>query len=237
MFFSWDEQSIKWFLDAAAFTGFHKALALRIVPYLEPGDTVIDVGCGLGRLDIELCAYVSEITAIDINEHVTQTLLQDIERLKLKNLRVLKGDVYDSDETFDVMLMSLYGSPDNSVLFKRFRRRLIRIVSAGTKSHLYPESHRVNKKESVAQVQDEFESLGVSYKLDLCSIEFGQPLISLQDAGAFVLKNAPNAKADEVEGFLSENITETGREDFPYYLPYQKQLGIFIIDRVDISDC
>ena len=66
-------------------------------------------------------------------------------------------------------------------------------------------------------------------------MEFGQPLISLRDAEKYVLKNAPEATEEEVSDFLIENIVRTEREDFPYYLPYTKELGIFIIDREDFS--
>jgi len=68
MLFGWDEQTIRWFLDASAYTDFHQTLARKITPYLDPGDTLCDLGCGLGRLDLELAPHVMCLTAVDIDE-------------------------------------------------------------------------------------------------------------------------------------------------------------------------
>ena len=235
MQFSWDEQSVGWFLDASAYTGYHKALAKKIIPYLEPGDTVLDAGCGLGRLDIELAGHVSAITAVDIDECVTKALKRDIKDLGISNMLVHHGDVTELSGVFNVVIMSFFGHVDVKEFFGRFRRRLIRIVGAENKSFLYPEKHRRYIKKTVPDIQEEFAGMGISYILELCSIEFGQPLVSLKDAGQYVLKIAPEAETDEIKRFLDDNLISTDREDYPYYLPYKKELGIFIVDKEGIA--
>ena len=231
MIFTWDANSVKWFLDASVYTEFHKKLAEKIETYLLPSDTLLDAGCGLGRLDLELSPHVAEITAADINELVTDRLRQDVSKAGIKNMQVETRDLTDIGGMYDVIMTCFYGQHDNTGFLKHIRRRFIRIVSAGNKSHLYPERHRINTKKTVPLVEDELRSLGISYELELCSIEFGQPLVSWEDAQQFVKKNAPNAEIDEIDEFLKSIVTYTGREDFPIYLPYQKQLGIFIIDK------
>ena len=231
--FEWNDQTIRWYLDAGAYTGFFKELALKILPYLAPDDTLLDAGCGLGRLDFELAPHVSEITAVDLNERAIKKLKQDIESSGIRNISAIREDVSDLKKSYDVILMSFFGYPDMQMLCKHCRRRIIRIVSAGTKSSLYPVRHRLNVKPTVPIVREELTEQGIEYKLELFSLEFGQPLTSLTDAEKYVLKNAPEAAEEEISEFLSENLTRTEREDFPYYLPYMKEVGIFIIDKED----
>jgi len=191
---------------------------------------VCDLGCGLGRLDIELAPYVAGICAIDTSGSAVEMLRRDIGSLGIKNVNVMQGTTDDIQGSFDVILLSLFGSVDTTDLLRHCRRRLIRIVSTGRKSGLYPAQHRRKVKNTVPDVREELQALGIGFDLEVCSFQFGQPLLSRQDAQAFVLSNAPDATPSEIGAFLEENIEHTGRPDFPLYLPYNKELGIFIID-------
>ena len=231
MRFSWNEQTIQWFLDASAYTEFHKTLAQKIKPYLEPNCTLCDAGCGLGRLDLELAAHVRELTAIDVSAHAIDVLRCDAKKLGFANLHTEVCDADTLTKAFDIVVLSFFGQSNMLHFLKLCRHRLIRIVSADNKSGLYPEHYRCTVKDTVPIVCTELETQGIRYKLELYSFEFGQPLRSWRDAELYVLHNAPEATAEEVRDFLNENITDTGRDDFPFYLPNQKNLGIFIIDK------
>jgi hypothetical protein len=137
----------------------------------------------------------------------------------------------EMDGAYDIILMSLFGRPDMLEFLSHCRRGIVRIVSAGSKSGLYPERYRREEKDLVPKVQDDLKALGIDFRLTLCTYEFGQPLRTWRDAEMFVLNNAPDAAAEEISAFLNENITRTSRSDFPYYLPYQKELGIFVIEK------
>ena len=226
---TWNKQTSDWFTDASIYTGFHKSLAQKIKPHLAQSDTLCDIGCGLGRLDLELSPHVAEILAIDVSDYATKTLEQTAKLHNIKNLRVRKDNAEELDGVYDIILMSLYVPPDIKSLLDHCRRHLIRIVSAGRKSGLYPERHRRDIKNAVPVAQAELASLGIKYSYEPCSLEFGQPLKTWRDAEQFVLSNAPEAAAGEVTDFLQKNIHHTPRPDFPYYLPYKKELGIFII--------
>ena len=231
MRFAWNEQTIRWFLDASIYTGFHRSLAQIIMPHLSPGGTLCDLGCGLVRLDIELAPFMTKITAVDINEHATELLRHESMASGLNNLSIVHGDASSLTETFDFVLLSFFGKSDLLELMKLCRQRLIRIVSADNKSGLYPQKYRCNVKDTVPIVQEELDAKGINYELERYSIEFGQPLRSWQDAMQFILKNAPEAGTDEVIYFLNENMILTDDDDFPLYLPNQKELGIFVFDK------
>ena len=218
-------------MDASAYTGFHEKLAKKIIPHLHADDTVCDIGCGLGLLDFQLAPHVSEISAVDVSESAIEALLYGAKSAGLTNIHAHCGVAEDLEGAYDIILMSLFGHIDMQELLKHCRRKIIRIAGSGRKSGLYPERHRRETKDAVPLYRDELAGLGVRYSVELCSFEFGQPLRTWHDAEQFVLINAPYADSGEVNEFLNENIERTGRDDFPFYLPYQKELGIFVIDK------
>lgn len=231
MLFEWNEQSIRWFLDAGAYTGYHKALAQIIRRHLEPEDTLLDAGCGLGRLDLELAPYVKGITAVDINECALNALIVDIENADAGNINARCGDASVLNEDYDIILMSFFGEPDMPVFLEHCRRKIIRIVGAGTESGFYPQRYRRYKRPYAEDVRKELTALGVSFDMELCSIEFGQPLKSVKEAERYISFYTPEAEEQEIKDFLHQKLITTGRDDFPYYLPHNKELGIFVIKR------
>ena len=230
MLITWDDQTSERFIDASAYTGFHKALAQKLLPYVAREYTVCDIGCGLGRLDIELSPYVSEIMALDISEYALSMLKRDAGRAGANNISIHRGEAEALEGCYDIVLMSLFGETDTQEILRHCKRSFIRIVSASTKSGLYPERHRREVKNAVPVVSRQLNALGIDFRVEYCSFEFGQPLKTRQDAEQFVLSNAPEATAGEIVDFLDANMERTGRGDFPFYLPYQKELGIFVID-------
>ncbi|MCL1917751.1 MAG: tRNA (guanine-N(7)-)-methyltransferase [Peptococcaceae bacterium] len=231
MRFLWNEQSIQWFLDASAYTGFHHQLAMRIVPYLEADDTLCDIGCGLGRLDLELAPHVSSLTAVDVDEKVIVKLQRDVILSGFQNLHARCTDATEVKGLFDVVLMSFFGGSGSGMedSYRLCCRRLVRVVNAENKGNLYPGSHRKTVKKTIPIVQQELSDQGYRYELVTDTIEFGQPLRSWQDAEQFVLYNAPEATDKEVNDFLHENAERTKQDEFPIYLPNPKDVGIFVI--------
>ncbi len=72
--FAWDRDRIAFFRDAAENSGFYRALAQRIAPFLRPEDCVTDAGCGLGYLSEALLPYCKSVTAVDIDEQAIAEL-------------------------------------------------------------------------------------------------------------------------------------------------------------------
>jgi len=218
-------------LDASAYLGFHKSLAEMIIPYLEPDDTLCDMGCGLGRLDLELARHVSRLTAVDINENVIELLRRDAELAGLRNFSAECGDAETFRGSFDVLLTSFFGQADTQGFLRLCKRRLIRVVHRNNKDRLYPGQPRYAKKDTVETVQRKLRDMGIDFMLETASLEFGQPLKSWRDAVLFVQNNAPDAGEDEIDMFLRENAVQTGWDEFPFYLPNPKEFGIFVIDK------
>ena len=230
MGYMWTRQSIKWFMDASDYTGYHKNLADKIIPFLEEGHTLCDVGCGLGRLDIFLASEVARITAIDSNAEVINELKKSADEMGINNLNAVCAEAEKEAVEHDIFLMSFFGDLDEmKKYYKHCRKKLIRITNLSDKSNFYHEAHCRRDKPFVSIIEKELKEERIPYELLIDSIEFGQPLRSEEDARAFILYNAPGAKTDEVELFLKNHGQNTGRSDFPIYIPNKKQIGIFII--------
>ena len=230
--FSWNKEGVGWFLDASKQTGFHARLAQCLVPYLEPDDTLCDLGCGLGQLDLELAPYISKLTAVDTDARVIEMLRREAASRGMRNLDARCEDAATMGGSFDVVLMSFFGrSGAEADRFEKLcRRKVIRIVNAANRGNLYPGGYRSIQKDTIPIVKSELEARGRAYTLAVETIEFGQPLRSRQAARQFVRSHAPNAEMREIDAFLETHAVETGRADFPFYLPNRKQIGVFVID-------
>ena len=231
MYYRWSEQSIRWFIDASAYTRFHQKAAEVIVPFMNAADTLCDVGCGLGSLDLALASHVKSITAIDLESRVLDVFKAGINKEGIQNIRVVCADMLEDILTeHDVFLMSLFGTESEMErCFLYCRKMLIRIVNATNAGNLYPAQYRKTVKRTITIMDGWLKEKGLSYEKIETAFEFGQPLRSEQDARDFILYNAPEASSHEITQFLYSHAQYTGNSSFPIYLPNQKKIGIYII--------
>lgn len=232
MAFVWTQNRIEWYLTASRHGDFHRQLAAKIRPYLFPGDRLCDLGCGLGRLDLELAPSVAHITCVDTEEAVLACLKRDAAAAGIGNLSAQRGDVRDIQTVFDVAIMAFFGHPPQMMLdcLKLASRFLIRIANTRREGAALQPSEHSRKRQTAEDIAAQLDKEGRSYKLLLDAFEFGQPLKSQEDAAAFLRCNAPDIQKEALDEFLAQRLITTGRADFPFYLPGKKELGIFIIE-------
>ncbi|MFV0350722.1 MAG: class I SAM-dependent methyltransferase [Oscillospiraceae bacterium] len=232
MLFPWSGQGIQWFTDASRYTGFHARLAEQIRPYLGSGQTMCGIGCGLGFLDTQLAQDVSHLTCVDSNEAAIQALTQRAHRQGISNITPLCMDVEELNGQFDTLLMSFFGRSGEEFFsyFRLAKKRVIRVVNAGSSGGLYPGKHRRHNRTTITDVENQLQQKGMHYTLLRCKLEFGQPLCSAADAAAYVQTQAPNATPQEIEVFLQQNLQATQSKEFPLYLPNPKDLGVLVVE-------
>ena len=81
------------------------------------------------------------------------------------------------------------------------------------------------------------EELAVPFQQQTLAPEFGQPFRDLQDARRFVeLYSKDRDDSIVTEEFLKGKLVETGREDFPWYSPHQRQIAFLHFSANDIPD-
>jgi SAM-dependent methyltransferase len=82
--------------------------AAYLLPYLTPGSSVLDIGCGPGTITADLAARVAPgpVTAVDQFADVLDVAHAEVERRNLSNVSFATGDVHKldfPDDAFDVV--------------------------------------------------------------------------------------------------------------------------------------
>lgn len=229
MNFEWNSDTIRWYQAANDYTGFYKKIAALIAPKLKGCTSLCDLGCGLGLADLEFCRIIDQVTCIDICPEAIDFLKKEAADRNISNIQAYVMDCNNITGKWDVIFISFFGSRS----FEGFLphcKKLFAVVSAKNRTELYPGKYRRFKKNTVAEFKKDLAGKGIHYSLTEVSLNFGQPLTSLEDARKFVLSNSPQSTAEEVASFLSQNLIETGDKKYPLFLPHLKSIGIFEID-------
>lgn len=229
MNFTWDPHTIKWYQEANAYSQFFRNIADFIAPQLEGYSSLCDIGCGLGLIDLELSDKLNHITCIDINEFALNALKSTIAARKITNIEPRLMSCDDIQSTWDVIYTSFFGSRDPEK-FLPYCRKQISVVSQKTVDHSSIEKYKSFHKNTCDQVAATLDKKNIPYSLTEVTLEFGQPLCSIEEGKQFVRKNYPKVNEADLQHFLSQNLIETNQTDYPFYLPKKKSLGIFEIE-------
>ena len=67
------------------------------LPYLRPGDQVLDLGCGTGTLTVALAARAARVRAIDASEEMVRQTAARAARAGAENVQAVRTDLFDPD--------------------------------------------------------------------------------------------------------------------------------------------
>lgn len=226
MLFTWNDDTIRWYLNANAYTGFYKNIAEEIAPMLNGYNTLCDLGCGLGLFDFEIYPYIEKIDCIDLNETALASITERAEKLGIHNIHTRLADCDTISGKWDVVYMSFYGSQSVD-RFLPLCKKLIAVVGVTAEPVMFPRQNGSSGRNTVDQTISYLNDKNLPYKLSYKQFEFGQPFTSKQDAEKFLKIYSPDITDQETTDFLSSRLLESGNLDFPYYMPRVKPVGIF----------
>ncbi|MGN1004671.1 MAG: class I SAM-dependent methyltransferase [Oscillospiraceae bacterium] len=228
----WNEQSIRWFHNASEYTGYNKKFARELLKYIPRGGSLCDIGCGAGLIDFELAPCLAQITCVDISPEAIRAVEHHARRLGLNNISTLCMDASGLEGEWDTVMALFHGGKDVfSKYFQLAKEQLILAAHGTLKANFGPEGHKVRKCFDVNGVREYLDGLGVKYSLQELTLEYGQPLTDLRDAEAFATAYSTPMDKSELDAYLRERLETMGDDRFPYYLPNQKKLGLFVIRR------
>ncbi len=228
MYAHWTPDTIRWYLNAERHTGFFRSLAGHIGPMLCGCETLCDIGCGLGLLDLALQPLLTHIDCVDLSETALASLAERAGAAGMDNLTPLLADSSTLTGRWDAVCLSFFGSREME-RYLPLCRKLIAVVSMAPDLPLSPRQSP-SRRGTAGDAAARLTALGIPFRMTAVELEFGQPFTSLSDAEQFVRVYTPGAPVAELQAFLSRNLTETGNPTFPYYLPRPKAVGIFELD-------
>lgn len=163
---------------------------------------------------------------MDTDRPVLQQLQADAAQAGLQNLSTLCCSAGAVEEIFDVAVMAFFGHPVQLLFdcMKIARKKLIRIVDVNQGQAHSP------KRQTAKTLSAALDAANCTYLAVDYSTDFGQPLKSAEDAEAFIRCSHPGIPPKNLSLLLEQDLMQTGRAAFPFYLKKQKDLRIFIID-------
>lgn len=237
--------------QASEFTAFNEKLSLLIKTDLNPSWSMVDFGCGFGLLDFKLAPFVNSITAIDSNEMVLAEVEKEIDNELYKGndsarkIQTLKADTRElsDDMTWDIALLNFYNVPYEELadLIDKAKERAIVIVDGKSSNSRFHSSSENRNHYTAPELEKFFIEKGYNFKKNIVEMQFGYPFKNLQAIQQFLdqLLTGDNYKSkefisDENEKLVAsaeERIIKTNRYDYPYYLPKNVSIGIFVITK------
>ncbi len=226
MQFLWNDDTIRWYINANDYTGFFKHIAETVRPMLAGYTSLCDLGCGLALFDFEIARYLDRIDCFDLNEAALSSVNERVKLSGIRNITAHLKDCKHLSGACDVVFMSFFGSRKPDVYLKMCKK-LIAVVGITEQTEIFPSAYRRHRKNTVNETIHYLDRHRIPYKLTYHQLEFGQPFTSITDARHFVRTYSPGIPDDELEEFLVQNLTRTGRNDYPLYIPRTKSVGIF----------
>ncbi len=234
--FEWNEDAIRYRIDAAEEVGFDALIASHIVPHIGRDDHVCDAGAGLGFLSFALSPFCKCITAVEQDQTAFDVLCYLAKHRGYENVLAKRGDLFamKPETPYDAMVFCFFGKVEETLFAVKNQCRgkavLIKRAHGGRRFSVAEAAHtRLSFQTAAAQLT----KLGIPFETETFSVDMGQPFSSLQDAENFYRiygKKGLHYTRQEVVN----RLTRTGSGRFPYYLPSQRPLGMIVLDAKDI---
>ena len=232
MLIKWNDRTLEWFRSASEYTGFHRKLAEMLLPHIEVGGTLCDVGCGIGLIDFELYARMKSISCVDIDPEAVRLCSGEVARRGIANIEPVLSDAKELTGTWDTVISVFHGTTEALVDYyvKFARKKVIAVTHSESVGSFGPREYKSPKCNTAITASELLYERGVKHTLINSALEYGQPFHKIADAREFVEAYSKNTPGEAIEDYLSENLVETNDTEYPLYLPNMKSFGIFVID-------
>ncbi len=226
----WTPDTVRFRRDAAQYGTYHKTLAAHLAAYLPSDAHVCDAGCGLGDLSRTLAPYCKRVTAIDSSALALAVLREGAP----ENVEIREGDIFTLSpaERYDAMVFCFFAAMDDALLLaKKHCRGKVILVKRGWTQHRFSPQNESVRRDACAEASQYLRTRGIPFLREELTLDMGQPLRSKADAVRFF-----EAYGNETVTFsdIEVRLVKTDDAAFPYYLPQEKPLGIFIFDAKEI---
>lgn len=236
----WEQDIIEFMRRASEYADYNRHLAEKMLPRLHGDAHICDAGSGLGYLSLALSPYVKQVTAVERNPDAAAVLAENCIRFGISNVISRCGAIADviPEKPYDAMVFCFFGGwREVLALAKAQCRGDVFVFTRNYDTHRFSAGKHPTGYEGYPQFADALCKLGIPVHKETFTLEFGQPFRDLEEAHRFFLIYSKDQnKAVLTPAFIQSQLTRTGREDFPFYLPHQKRIGFLHFSAKDIPD-
>lgn len=230
----WSPEKIAWYADACEYSGNdrNKKLAEAILDVLPPRPHVCDIGCGIGAVSLELAERASKVTAVDINGDAVEYLRKAALLRGFSNIETFVGDFRKLQPPLpkaDCAVLCMLGGKGYIEEAKLWADGKILVITNPSDSHSFSSKPKIREKQNVEKLRSYLLENSYSFSEKVISTSSGQPFRRFEDAISFISNyDSPKNRQDIIK-MLNERLEETGRSDFPLYLPNNKDYLILTV--------
>lgn len=240
MMFRWNEDMIRFMVDASERSDYHERLALKIATHIGFGGHICDAGCGLGYLSKAMHPYFDTITSVELMPQAISILQTCCNNGYFPKITPVCGNIHElaPEQPYDKMVFCLYGTiPEIFEIARAQCRGKIIIIKKNWSRHRFSVGSQLMKNYTLGRTCDILDYYNMPYTAEACSIELGQPFRNVDDAVRFFRLYSRDADPSAItaEQVLPRLIRQDS-DQFPYYLPEAKKLGILVVDVNDIPE-
>lgn len=236
----WSPDSIRFRVDAAKYTNYDERIVAQILPKLPANAHVCDAGCGLGYTSLALARHCARVTAVDTSKDTLAVLRDNIAAENIKNIDVVEDDLFSMEliQKYDAMVFCFFGRLEETLRAAKAQcTGTVFMVKKNWRNHRFTPGEMPLKRFTFQQTLRELDALQIPYRAETFPIEMGQPFRSIEDAMLFF---ETYRQQDDDENIAPEKVKRllrtTESNDFPYFLPAERTLGIVAIHTKDITE-
>ena len=218
----WTPDRIRWYERASERCTFHRDLVSVIEKHLIPGESILELGCGLGHASAIL-SLTHPIHAVDIDKAAIECA-----RKREKSDIYSVTDWKDLRERADCVLCIFFGHLDRLDLLP------MQLDLAQRHAVFIYSEHRGQKEDLVLkettprkEMEEKLNALGYRVGSESFTLPFPQPLLSLDEARDFIALSYPKKNIGDYLPF----VTESGDSEYPYTLKNEKRMLLFDITK------
>ena len=234
----WNEDMVRFMRDASEYGNYNRELAKRLAPYLNRQNDICDAGCGLGYLSLELASCAGTVTAVERNPDALAVLAENCRSRGIRNIIPrcgLVGEVVP-EKKYDAMVFCFFGGIHEILETARGQcDGQVIVISRNYTTHRFSVGSHSTGNYGYHNASRVLRELGVPCEEETLELEFGQPFRCLEDVRRFFeLYSRDEDKGVITDEFLRKKIVSQDHREFPFYMPYKRNLAIIRFKAKDL---
>lgn len=201
------------------------------------GKNVLDAGCGLGYLSLEMSKYADTVVSTDIDKKALNVLENNVILNKITNIITLDADFYNTQfQNIDYVVASFFSKPTEDINYMLSIAKCGVIVMLSTNMSKYELlNNKTYKNRQDAQIFCKYlDDNNIRYEKEDITEQNGQYLEDEIDAYMFLnafSKIDEEEKQELIQKSRLEKEKIINKKVYKYFVSLMKKISIVIIEK------